>query len=226
MTCSRSRWNIHKALFVLAVRYIILETEETKDAQKKYQVTGSVVWNVWNKQTTNVVSIATYHRWTMEVRVVPCLARPKNAKTVQPWGYLWWWDYLLQLWFQSYLCLFQYRCLVRKTKTKQRGEVFLTLNWEKRDITRITSMYTKTKTLHVWNTFRHHGVKMVFRPPSWKAVKRSLADTSPEPSFKFYLLATISSLAPPLTPPYLIIAPLPPPLTSPFPTWHHQHHQF
>ena len=144
MTCSRSRWNIHKALFVLAVRYIILETEETKDAQKKYQVTGSVVWNVWNKQTTNVVSIATYHRWTMEVRVVPCLARPKNAKTVQPWGYLWWWDYLPQLWFQSYLCLFQYLCLVTKTKTKQRGGgVFLTLNWEKRDITRIRVSYSR-----------------------------------------------------------------------------------
>ena len=86
---------------------------------------------------------------------------------------------------------------------------------------KLFSMYTKTKTLHVWNTFRHHGVKMVFRPPSRKAVKRSLADTSPEPSFKFYLLATISSLEPPLTPPYLIIAPLPPPLTSPFPTRHH-----
>ena len=204
--------------------------EETKDAQKKYQVTGSMVWNVWNKQTTNVVSIATYHRWTMEVRVVPCLARPKNAKTVQPWGYLWWWDYLPQLWFQSYLCLFQYRCLVRKTKTKQRGgSIFDSeLGKERYNPYKSTlfSRYTKTKTLHVWNTFRHHGVKMVFRPPSWKAVKRSLADTSPEPSFKFYLLATISSLEPPLTPPYLIIAPLPPPLTSPFPTWHHQHHQF
>ena len=111
--------------------------EETKDAQKKYQVTGSMVWNVWNKQTTNVVSIATYHRWTMEVRVVPCLARPKNAKTVQPWGYLWWWDYLLQLWFQSYLCLSQYLCLVTKTKTKQRGEIFLIPNLEGIDITRI-----------------------------------------------------------------------------------------
>ena len=143
MTCSRSRWNIHKALFVLAVRYIILETEETKDAQKKYQVTGSVVWNVWNKQTTNVVSIATYHRWTMEVRVVPCLARPKNAKTVQPWGYLWWWDYLLQLWFQSYLCLFQYFCLVTKTKTRQRREIFSILNLEKRDITRKRVSYSR-----------------------------------------------------------------------------------
>ena len=142
MTCSRSRWDIRKA-FLLALRYIIFEMEETKDAQKKYQVTGSMVWNVWNKQTTNVVSIATYHRWTMEVRVVPCLARPKNAKTVQPWGYLWWWDYLLQLWFQSGLCLSQSLCLVTKTKTKQRGEVFLTLNLEKRDITRIRVSYSQ-----------------------------------------------------------------------------------
>ena len=125
----------------------------------------------------------------------------------------------------GFLCFFHYLCLVTKTKTKQRGEVFLTMNLEKRDIT-LFSRYTKTKALHVWNTFRHHGVKMVFRPPSWKAVKRSLADTSPEPSFKFYLLTTISSLAtpkpPPLTPPYLIKAP--PPLSSPVPTWHHQDH--
>ena len=31
---------------------------------------------------------------------------------------------------------------------------------------KLFSIYNKTKTLHVWNTFRHHGVKMVFRPPS------------------------------------------------------------
>ena len=95
--------------------------EETKDAQKKYQVTGSMVWNVWNKQTTNVVSIATYHRWTMKVRVVPCLARPKNAKTVQPWGYLWWWDYLLQLWFQSGLCFFSLPMFSYEDKNKAKG---------------------------------------------------------------------------------------------------------
>ena len=125
--------------------------EETKDAQKKYQVTGSMVWNVWNKQTTNVVSIATYHRWTMEVRVVPCLARPKNAKTVQPWGYLWWWDYLLQLWFQSYLCLSQYLCLVTKTKTKQKDEIFSTL-WGVTCIRVSYSRYTTRPRLCMFGT--------------------------------------------------------------------------
>ena len=54
-------------------------------------------------------------------------------------------------WFQSYLCLFQYLCLVTKTKTKQKDEIFSTL-WDVICIRVSYSRYTPRPRLCMFGT--------------------------------------------------------------------------